>query len=105
MSLTLFRARAVLSLAGLLVVVAAAISPDPLRAEDPQSDLTVADAAAGVGRPQYPLGGHIAWRQHDDGRVEFCFEPTGQGKVCPCLRFLRPERRRTDRWAHSSEIA
>ena len=105
MSLTFFRARAVLSLAGLLVVAAAAIAPDPLRAEDPPSDLTVADAAAGAGGPQYPLGGHIVWRQHDDGRVEFCFEPTGQERVCPYLRFLRPERLRTDRWAHSSAIA
>ena len=105
MSLTSFRARAVLSLAGLIVVVAAAISPDPLRAEDPQSDPNVADAAAGVGGPQYPLGGHITWRQHDDGRVEFCFEPTGQERVCPYLRFVRPERLRTDRWTPSSEIA
>ena len=105
MSLTFFRARAVLSLAGLLVVVAAAISADPLRAEDPQSDPTVADAAAGAGGPQYPLGGHIIWRQHDDGRVEFCFEPTGQERVCPYLRFIRPERLRTDRWTPSSEIA
>ncbi len=105
MSLTFFRARAVLSLAGLIVVVAASISPDPLRADDPQSDPTVADAAAGVGGPQYPLGGHIIWRQHEDGRVEFCFEPTGQERVCPYLRFIRPERLRTDRWAPSSEIA
>ena len=105
MSLTLFRARAALSLAGLLVVAAAAISTDTLRAEDPPSDPTVADAAAGVGGPQYPLGGHIIWRQHDDGRVEFCFEPTGQERVCPYLRFIRPERLRTDRWAPSSEIA
>ena len=105
MSLTFFRARAVLSLAGLIAVVAAVISLDPLRAEDPSSDPTVADAAAGAGGPQYPLGGRIIWRQHDDGRVEFCFEPTGQERVCPYLRFVRPERLRTDRWTPSSEIA
>ena len=79
--------------------------PRPLRAEDPQPDPTVADAAAGVGGAQYPLGGHIIWRQHDDGRVEFCFEPIGQERVCPYLRFIRPERLRTDRWTPSSEIA
>ncbi len=105
MPLTSLRAGAVLALGGLVIVVATAIFPDPLRAEDPQSEPNVADAAAGLDGPQYPLGGHIIWRQRDSGLVEFCFEPTGQDMVCPDSRFTRLERLRTDRWTRSSEIA
>ena len=105
MSLTSFRAVAVLTLVGLLIVAATAISPDPLRAQDPQPEPNVADAAAGLDGPQYPLGGRVIWRQHDSGHVEFCFEPDGQEMVCPDSRFARPERLRTDRWTRSSEIA
>ena len=103
--LTSVRGGAVLALAGLVMVVATVISPDPLRAENPQLEPHVADAAAGLDEPQYPLGGHIIWRQRDSGAVEFCFEPHGQDMVCPDSRFTRPERLRTDRWTRSSEIA
>ena len=105
MPLTSSRAGAVLALTGLVIVVATVISPDPLRAENPQLEPNVADAAAGLDEPQYPLGGHIIWRQRDSGLVEFCFEPTGQDMVCPDSRFTRLERLRTDRWTRSSEIA
>ena len=98
------RAAAALALTGLLLAVAAVISPAPLRAQDPGAAPTVADATAGPGGPQYPLGGHVVWRDRADGRTEFCFEPDGQPRVCPDLRVTRVDRLRTDRWTRSSEI-
>ena len=104
MSPTSLRATAALALTGLLLAVATVISPDPLRAQDPGEAPTVADATAGPGGPQYPLGGHVVWRERADGRTEFCFEPDGQPRVCPDLRVTRVDRLRTDRWTRSSEI-
>ncbi|MCY3919604.1 MAG: serine protease [Chloroflexi bacterium] len=98
------RAAAALALTGLLLAVAAVISPAPLRAQDPGAAPTVADATAGPGGPQYPLGGHVVWRDRADGRTEFCFEPDGQPRVCPDLRVTRVDRLRPDRWTRSSEI-
>ena len=56
-------------------------------------------------QPSYDLSGRIVTREHADGRIEFCFEPTSQELVCPDLRFLDPGKVRPNRWIHSSEIS
>ena len=99
--------RDVLRLAGLLVVEASAISADllPCRRSAVRPHRR---RRSRLGQKDHNIrsAGHISLASSTtDGRVEFGFEPIGQERVCPYVRFIRPERLRTDRWTPSSEIA
>ena len=62
-------------------------------AENPGSEVT------------YEIEGRIVARTHADGRIEFCFQPSGEDLVCPDRRFVRPSEFRSDRWLVSSEVS
>ena len=83
-------ARRTLLAAALLLVGALFLLSEPVGADGPAAE--------------YELGGRILTRVHEDGRLEFCFQPTGGETICPTSRFLSPERAATDRWIASSRM-
>ena len=90
------------SLVALLMVVgmSSAGADDAEPSPEPETE-EVTDVR---GQPTYELSGRILTREHADGRLEFCFEPTGLDVVCPDARFVDPTRVRRDRWIRGSEI-
>ena len=64
-------------------------------------------AANGTDVPEsaVELGGSLLVREHEDGRLEFCFQPAGREVICPHSRYLNPERLVPDVWIRSSEIS
>ena len=75
------------------------------RAEGPELEPVISDAASGMAGPQLPVSGRIVTRLDAGGRMEFCFESEAGELICPKARFLSLERVRTDRWIPTSEFS